>query len=165
MNPLVGAGVLQGRARPRDLSDCPLDGFGGHVGIEAFDCGAETSDQEDLRLVVAAERPVRTERLVVRLDVIPVELPEQLDGWLLDKLVFAVLARWRKCHAATSGMATSSFGRIDVARDEVREEQGPRDFGIVGGSSQVLYQISQGTDGTSETDLESAIWPEDLKVA
>ena len=65
---LVRAGVVHGRARLRDLGDRLLDRLAGHAGIESLDRGAQAADQEDLRLVVAAERSIRSERLVVRVD-------------------------------------------------------------------------------------------------
>ena len=67
-------------------------GLGWHAGIEPLDRGAQAADEEDLRLVVAAERPIRAERLVVCVDVLPAELLEELDRWLLDELVLGVLA-------------------------------------------------------------------------
>ena len=89
---LVRTGVVHGGARPRDLGDRLLDGLGRHAWIEPLDRGAQSPDQEHLRPVVAAERSVRPEFLVVRVDVIPAEFLEQPDRWLLDQLVLAVLA-------------------------------------------------------------------------
>ena len=54
--------------------------------VEAFHRLAEPPGQEDFRPVVAAERSIGAERLVIGVDVLPAEFLEQLDGGLLDEL-------------------------------------------------------------------------------
>ena len=84
---LVGTGVVHDGARLGDLGDRLLDRLGRHSRVEALDRLPEAPGQEDLRLVVATERAIGPERLVVGVDVLPAKLLEQLDRGLLDELV------------------------------------------------------------------------------
>src|SRR5438270_10297823 len=106
MNLLVRPSVVHDHARIRDLGDRLFDRLGGDARVETFDRCVQTLNEEDLRLVIATQRPIRSERLVVRVDGLPAKLLEELNRRLLDELVLAVLG-WRRRHGATSGTAIS----------------------------------------------------------
>ncbi len=74
----------------------------------------QAPDEEDLGLVVAAERPVGPERLVVGVDVLPAELLEQLDRGLLDELVLGVPAR------RAASRSSLRHGDVEVGRRRSR---------------------------------------------
>ena len=59
---------------------------------------------------------------MVRVDVLPAQLLEQLDRGLLDELVFGVAAGRRR-HAATSGIGDVEVGDVDLAGDEAGKEK------------------------------------------
>ena len=101
---LVCTSVVHDGARPSDLGDRLFDCLGGHSRIEAFDSCPQPASQEDFGLVIATERSLWPQRLVVRVDALPSEVLEQIDRGLLDELIFRVLT---ERHAAACGIAMS----------------------------------------------------------
>jgi hypothetical protein len=84
----VGVDEAEGAAVAGELPDRSVDGFGGHVRIEALQGSVQTRTQHHFDRGLAPQRAVGAKGLVEAVGRFPAEVGQQTDGGLFDEGVF-----------------------------------------------------------------------------